>query len=58
MKPLLPLLLGTVFLCGCPDAKLPKTPPKIPEPKAASANGNKAVPVSLASSNAQKTGHL
>ncbi len=37
MKPLLPLSLAfaAVLLCGCPDTKMPKAPPKIPEPKAA-----------------------
>ena len=38
MKPslsLLPLLLAVVFLGGCPDPKMPKVPPKVPEPKAA-----------------------
>ena len=37
MKPslsLLPLLLAVVFLGGCPDPKIPKVPPKAPEPKA------------------------
>jgi hypothetical protein len=40
MKPsltLLPLLLAIFVLSGCPDSKLPKVPPKVPEPKAASA---------------------
>ena len=40
MKPslsLLPLLLAVVFLGGCPDPKMPKVPPKVPEPKAAAA---------------------
>lgn len=37
MKPLLPLVLVAAagLLCGCPDAKMPKAPPKIPEPKVA-----------------------
>lgn len=35
MKPLLPLTLATLLLCGCPDSKLPKVPPSVPEPKAA-----------------------
>lgn len=35
MKPLLPLVLSAGLLCGCPDTKIPKSPPKIPEPKAA-----------------------
>lgn len=36
MKPLLflPLTLTAVLLYGCPDAKVPKVPPKVPEPKA------------------------
>ncbi len=36
MKTLLqlaPLVLSTLLLCGCPDTKLPKPPPQIPEPK-------------------------
>lgn len=37
MRFLLPLSLTftALFLCGCPDTKMPKAPPKIPEPKAA-----------------------
>ena len=37
MKPLLPLALviASGLLYGCPDTKIPKAPPKIPEPKAA-----------------------
>lgn len=39
MKPLLPLTLATftaaLLLSGCPDNKVPKVPPKVPEPKAA-----------------------
>ena len=33
----LPLLLvsATMLLAGCPDTKLPKVPPSVPEPKAA-----------------------
>ncbi len=34
MKPLLSLTLVTLLLCGCPDTKIPKVPPKVPEPKA------------------------
>ena len=34
MKPFFPLLLVTLLLCGCPDAKMPKPPSKAPEPKA------------------------
>lgn len=36
MKPLLPLALviASGFLHGCPDTKIPKAPPNIPEPKA------------------------
>lgn len=38
MKPFLPLTLaGLLLLSGCPDNQLPKAPPKVPEPKAASA---------------------
>jgi hypothetical protein len=32
--PLLPLLLAVIVLSGCPDSKLPKVPPQVPEPKA------------------------
>ena len=35
MKPLLPLVFAAALLCGCPDAKPPKIPPKAPEPKIA-----------------------
>ena len=31
--PLLPLTLTAVLLCGCPDSKAPKVPPRAPEPK-------------------------
>lgn len=35
MKPYLPFVLATLFfLSGCPDNKVPKAPPKAPEPKA------------------------
>lgn len=38
MKPLLPFTLaGLLLLSACPDTKSPKAPPKVPEPKAASA---------------------
>ena len=41
MKPFLPLLpialAGVLLLSGCPDTQMPKAPPKVPEPKAASA---------------------
>jgi hypothetical protein len=38
MKPLLPFTLaGLLLLSACPDSKSPKAPPKVPEPKAASA---------------------
>ena len=42
--PLLPLLLAVIVLSGCPDAKLPKVPPKIPEPKTMSAGLSGTVP--------------
>jgi hypothetical protein len=36
MKPLMCLAVACVMLLsGCPDNKMPKTPPKVPEPKAA-----------------------
>ena len=34
MKAMLPLILASVFLYGCPDVKNPKLPPSVPEPKA------------------------
>ena len=33
MKTLLPLAFVAALLCGCPDPKLPKAPPRVPEPK-------------------------
>jgi len=37
MNPFLPIsLAGLLLLSGCPDTKVPKAPPKVPEPKAAS----------------------
>ena len=33
MKTLLPVALVAALLCGCPDSKLPKVPPRVPEPK-------------------------
>ncbi len=33
MKTLLPLAFVAALLCGCPDSKLPKAPPRVPEPK-------------------------
>ena len=35
MRPLLllPLALLSLLLAGCPDTKLPKGPPQVPEPK-------------------------
>ena len=33
MKKLVPLALVALLLSGCPDSKLPKPPPKVPEPK-------------------------
>jgi hypothetical protein len=35
--PLLPLLLAVIVLSGCPDSKMPKVPPQVPEPKAVAA---------------------
>ena len=35
MKPLMCLAVAcVVLLSGCPDNKMPKAPPKVPEPKA------------------------
>lgn len=36
--PFLPLLLAVIVLSGCPDSKMPKVPPKAPEPKAVPAS--------------------
>lgn len=40
MKPFFPLfpmtVAGVLLLSGCPDTQVPKAPPKVPEPKAAS----------------------
>jgi Prokaryotic membrane lipoprotein lipid attachment site len=35
MKNMLLALSAAFVLSGCPDAKVPKAPPKVPEPKAA-----------------------
>ena len=32
-------LLASAILSGCPDPKLPKAPPSVPEPKAAGSAG-------------------
>ena len=34
MKRLIPFTFIALLLCGCPDAKLPKPTPMVPEPKA------------------------
>ena len=34
MKRLIPFAFVTLLLCGCPEAKLPKPTPMVPEPKA------------------------
>jgi hypothetical protein len=52
MKPLLPITLaGLLLLSGCPDTKMPKAPPKVPEPKAASAWLQTPLPAQLAALN-------
>ena len=33
MKTLIPLAFIAALLCGCPETKLPNTPPKAPAPK-------------------------
>ena len=33
MTKLMPLVFATALLCGCPESKIPKIPPKAPEPK-------------------------
>jgi hypothetical protein len=33
MKKLVPLTLLALLLSGCPNSKIPKPPPKVPEPK-------------------------
>ena len=35
MKRLIALTFVALLLCGCPEAKLPKPTPMVPEPKAA-----------------------
>ena len=40
MKLPLSLVLTTMLLAGCPDTKLPKVPPSVPEPKAAVSGQN------------------
>jgi hypothetical protein len=42
---LLPLLLAVIVLSGCPDSKMPKIPPKVPEPKAATSGLSGALPI-------------
>ena len=34
MKSFVPLVLVIIFLSGCPNSKIPKAPPSVPEPKA------------------------
>ena len=34
MKRLIPFAFVALLLCGCPDGKLPKPTPMVPEPKA------------------------
>lgn len=34
MKSFVPLVLVIIFLSGCPNSKVPKAPPSVPEPKA------------------------
>lgn len=36
MKILMPVVLFAALLCGCPESKIPKAPPKAPEPKLSS----------------------
>lgn len=33
MKSFVPLVLVIIFLSGCPNSKVPKAPPSVPEPK-------------------------
>ena len=35
MRPLLPMVFASVLLGGCPDSRIPKAPPQVPEPKLA-----------------------
>ena len=35
MKRLISITFSALLLCGCPEAKLPKPTPMVPEPKAA-----------------------
>lgn len=34
MKAVIPLLMAALLLSGCPDARIPKPPPRVPHPKA------------------------
>jgi PBP1b-binding outer membrane lipoprotein LpoB len=34
MKAVIPLLMTALLLSGCPDARIPKPPPRVPHPKA------------------------
>ena len=34
MKRIIPIAFSALLLCGCPEAKLPKPTPMVPEPKA------------------------
>ncbi len=52
MKNLLPLIVVTVLLYGCPDSKAPKMPPQAPQPKVAAG----ALP-SLPDAQSNKTQH-
>ena len=45
--PLLPLLLAVIVLSGCPDPKMPKVPPKVPEPKAVSTASISSAPLGM-----------
>ena len=51
--PLLPVLLAVIVLSGCPDSKMPKLPPKVPEPKALV-----AVPATATVSATKAAGHV
>lgn len=44
MKTFLLSLMAAALLCGCPDNKVPRKPPSIPEPKAAEPAKQSAAP--------------
>jgi hypothetical protein len=52
MKTFFLSVMAAALLCGCPDTKVPKKPPAIPEPKAVETPARQSVAPTLASSGA------